>query len=164
MLQESGRGRRRDRRRVGGALLTTAAVCVLAACSWGGEPSPSEGVPPDQGSSSTGGGGGGGGGSPVRMSTAAQQKGLPFEGVHDTFVEEMTAECGGTLCVTVVPDPEDADDTCTYAGSDPPWREYVDRGSTVVLLADCDGATTDPGGTETGTGGDSDGTGEDDGS
>ncbi|MBD8077628.1 hypothetical protein IF651_00950 [Cellulosimicrobium arenosum] len=89
----------------------------------------------------SGGGGGAGGGSPVVLSTAAQQDGNNFLEVRALFVAEMTQACGGTLCVTVVSSPSEPGDTCTYAGSDPPWSEglLVERESVVVLIADCDG-------------------------
>ncbi|QJW36610.1 hypothetical protein [Cellulosimicrobium protaetiae] len=101
------------------------------------------------------------------MATAAQELGNPFLDVRGRFVAEMTTNCGGTLCVTVESAPREADNTCGYAGSDPPWRDggfTIPRGSTVVLLADCGTATGGSGGaeepeTETGTetGGESDG-------
>jgi hypothetical protein len=156
------------------ALLSAGVVCCLAACSWGEEP-PEEGAvtgaettttPDDTASPSDTPsaeptqtpdrrrGGGGSGGSPVLLATAAQELDNPFLEVHARFVEQMTVNCGGTLCVTVLSEPPDADSTCTYQGSDPPWEDgglTVARGSTVVLLADCSPATSDPG---EGSGGD----------
>ncbi|WP_251151411.1 hypothetical protein [Cellulosimicrobium sp. Marseille-Q4280] len=153
MSTETGQGgRRRSPRHVTAVLLTAGVVCAGAACSWDGEqPAPDAGTatdgaaPPAQGGAS--------GGSPVRMGTAAQQIGIDFAEVRATFLDEMTASCGGELCVTVVSDPSDAGPGCLYDGSDPAWREdlTVERWSTVVLLADCSATTTDPGSTDPGS-------------
>lgn len=174
--QDAGPGGRRHRvgRATVGVLLSTAVVCGIAACSWGADGSAqqvSSSVEPEATDEATTSpptfpdaespekpegprGGGGSGGSPVAMATAAQKDGLPFTGVRQDFLDEMTANCGGTLCVTVVSEPpeaDDADSACTYLGSDPPWREggfSIPRGSTVVLLADCSPGTGEPGGVE----------------
>jgi hypothetical protein len=166
-----GTARAGRRLRVGrasvGALLGAAVACGLAACSWD-EESPAPAAVTDAGPTTPGDtaaptaspaaeptptrersrGGGGSGGSPVLLATAAQELDNPFLEVHGRFVEQMTVSCGGTLCVTVLSEPPDADDTCTYQGSDPPWQEggfSVPRGSTVVLHADCSPSTSDPG-------------------
>ncbi len=176
--QDTGHGGRRHRvgRATAGVLLSAAVVCGVAACSWGGDDSAqqvSSSVEPDATDEATTspstspetessqkpqgprGGGGGSGGSPVAMATAAQQDGNDFLDVRAEFIEQMTVNCGGTLCVTVVSEPPEADNACKYRRSDPPWREggfTIPRWSTVVLVADCSPGTGDPGdGTQTGT-------------
>ncbi len=78
-------------------------------------------------------------GAPIRIPTFQADQGRPFDEVRAEIEADITRQCGGTLCVTLVDDKRDdgPDRICTFVATDPEQQSTVARGSTITVIGDC---------------------------